>query len=81
LNCVTELNDPIKQRNTFVSQMKDKAQGDEEAQSIDETFINALEHGLPPTGGFGLGIERLSMLLSNRDKIADVIYFPMLKSI
>jgi lysyl-tRNA synthetase class 2 len=78
-NAYTELNDPIVQRTTFENQMKDKANGDEEAQMIDETFINALEFGLPPTGGFGLGIDRLVMLLSNSNDISNVIYFPTLK--
>lgn len=78
-NAYTELNDPIIQRKTFEDQMNAKKQGDNEAQPIDETFINSLEIGLPPTGGFGLGIERLTMLLSNSNKISDVILFPSAK--
>lgn len=78
-NAYTELNDPAIQRKTFEDQMKAKAKGDEEAQPIDEIFINSLEVGLPPTGGLGIGIERLCMLLSNRNKIADVILFPSYK--
>lgn len=78
-NAYTELNDPIVQRQTFENQMKCKANGDEEAQPIDETFINALEFGLPPTGGFGLGIDRLAMLMSKSPKIQDVILFPTMK--
>jgi lysyl-tRNA synthetase, class II len=78
-NAYTELNDPTIQRKTFEDQMKAKASGDDEAQPIDENYIEALEYGLPPTGGFGMGIERLIMVLSNRQRIKDVICFPMLK--
>jgi len=60
-------------------QARAKDNGDEEAQPIDENFIEALEYGLPPCGGFGLGIERMTMLLSNRDNIDDIILFPTLK--
>lgn len=78
-NAYTELNDPFVQRAAFAEQMKDKAKGDEEAQEVDETFLNALEYGLPPTGGLGIGIDRLTMLLSNRFEIFDVILFPTYK--
>jgi lysyl-tRNA synthetase class 2 len=78
-NAYTELNDPFVQRAAFEEQMKDKAKGDEEAQEVDETFLKALEYGLPPTGGFGVGIDRLTMLLSNRYEIFDVILFPTYK--
>lgn len=78
-NAYTELNNPLVQRKTFEKQMKDKKEGCPEAQSIDENFINALEVGLPPTGGFGLGIERLVMLLTNKHTIRDVIAFPAYK--
>lgn len=80
-NCYTELNDPIKQRELFEDQMKAKAQGDDEANDIDENFINALEHGLPPTGGWGLGIDRLTMFLTDNINIKEVILFPAMKPI
>ena len=79
INTYTELNDPIKQRELFVKQMEAKAQGDEEANDIDETFLNALEHGLPPTGGFGMGIDRLTMILTDNVNIKEVILFPAMK--
>ena len=80
-NCYTELNDPLKQRELFEDQMKAKAQGDDEANDIDENFINALEHGLPPTGGWGLGIDRLTMFLTDNINIKEVILFPAMKPI
>ena len=78
-NAYTELNDPRIQKKNFESQAQAKEKGDDEAQPIDHNFIESLEFGLPPCGGFGLGIERLTMLLSNRDKIDDIILFPTLK--
>jgi len=78
-NAYTELNNPIVQRERFQQQAKAKAQGDEEAQYIDEDFLLALEHGLPPTGGWGMGIDRLSMLLCNTNNIKEVILFPAMK--
>lgn len=78
-NSYTELNDPFIQRKMFEQQLKDKNAGDDEAMVLDEGFIEALEYGLPPTAGWGLGIDRLVMYLSNATNIRDVIYFPILK--
>jgi len=78
-NAYTELNNPIVQRERFQQQAKAKAQGDEEAQYIDEDFLLALEHGLPPTGGWGMGIDRLCMLLCDTNNIKEVILFPAMK--
>ncbi|KZT22567.1 lysyl-tRNA synthetase [Neolentinus lepideus HHB14362 ss-1] len=78
-NAYTELNDPFEQRARFEEQVKQKAQGDDEAQDIDETFIDALEHGLPPTGGWGIGIDRLVMFLTNSTNIKEVLLFPAMK--
>ena len=78
-NAYTELNDPRIQRERFIEQMKDKAQGDDEAQPHDEGFCEALEYGLPPTGGWGLGIDRLCMFLTGNDSIREVLLFPAMK--
>ncbi|EIM21823.1 lysyl-tRNA synthetase [Wallemia mellicola] len=75
-NAYTEQNDPFNQMESFKEQMKQKAAGDDEAQDIDETFINALEHGLPPTGGWGCGIDRLVMMLTDSSNIKEVLLFP-----
>ncbi|KDE04453.1 lysyl-tRNA synthetase, cytoplasmic [Microbotryum lychnidis-dioicae p1A1 Lamole] len=75
-NAYTELNDPFVQKENFEEQMKQKAQGDDEAQGYDETFIDALEHGLPPTGGWGMGIDRLVMFLTDQTNIKEVLLFP-----
>ncbi|KAK4054125.1 lysyl-tRNA synthetase [Microbotryomycetes sp. JL201] len=75
-NAYTELNDPFVQKANFEEQMRQKAAGDDEAQGYDETFIDALEHGLPPTGGWGLGIDRLVMFLTDSNNIKEVLLFP-----
>lgn len=78
-NAYTELNDPIEQRDRFEEQARQKDQGDDEAQLVDETFVNALEYGLPPTAGWGCGIDRLAMFLTNSNNIREVLLFPTLK--
>lgn len=80
-NAYTELNDPLDQRSRFEQQAADKAMGDDEAQLIDENFCTALEYGLPPTGGWGLGIDRLVMMLTNANSIKEVLLFPAMKPI
>jgi lysyl-tRNA synthetase class 2 len=79
VNGYTELNDPFIQRQRFEQQAKDKAAGDEEAQCVDETFCNALEYGLPPTGGVGVGIDRMAMFLTDSNNIKEVLLFPAMK--
>ena len=78
-NAYTELNDPIDQKERFIAQLKAKELGDEEANEMDVDFIEALEYGMPPAGGIGMGIDRLCMLLTDQENIREVILFPMMK--
>lgn len=78
-NAYTELNDPVVQRERFEDQTKDRDAGDEEAQLIDNNFIRALEFGLPPTGGWGMGIDRVAMFLTDSNNIKEVLLFPAMR--
>ena len=80
-NAFSEINDPIDQLQRFIDENYRARHGDEEAHPIDEDFIEALSYGMPPTGGFGMGIDRLTMLLTDKDTIREVILFPHLRSL
>ncbi|MFZ1296877.1 MAG: amino acid--tRNA ligase-related protein, partial [Saprospiraceae bacterium] len=80
-NAYTELNDPIDQRQRFEDQLKLAARGDDEAMLMDEDFLLSLEYGMPPTSGLGIGIDRLTMLLTGQEAIQEVLLFPQMKPI
>ena len=78
-NCYSELNDPLDQRERFESQLKLSEKGDDEAMFIDDDFLRALEYGMPPTAGIGIGIDRLAMLMTDNTSIQEVLFFPQMK--
>jgi lysyl-tRNA synthetase class 2 len=78
-NGFSELNDPREQYDRFIDQMAERERGDEEAMILDEDYIRALSYGMPPAAGIGIGVDRLTMLLTNRHSIRDVILFPHMR--
>ena len=78
-NAFSELNDPIEQRERFEDQLKLAKRGDDEAMILDEDFLRSIEYGMPPTAGLGIGIDRLSMIMTNSNSIQDVLFFPQMK--
>jgi lysyl-tRNA synthetase class 2 len=78
-NCYSELNDPIDQRERFMDQLKLSEKGDDEAMFIDQDFLRALEYGMPPTAGIGIGMDRFVMLLTNQQSIQEVLFFPQMR--